>query len=217
MNIIIIDDHQIFAQGVAELIKRSHLDVNNIFMAFSGKEGLAYFNNQHAIDVVITDLNLPHFSGIQVIEYVRQNYPKTKVVVLTQYYSKALTQKLNDLSVDGYLTKNLSHQEIISALWNISSNKKFISQEVKSVFDEYDFSFSSEDTIIDGFIKKHSLSPREVEIMKLLVTNMTNQEIGDQVNISMETVRTHRKNIYRKIGVNNVLDLFKFLRMNDLI
>ena len=105
-----------------------------------------------------------------------------------------------------------SREEILDTVANIKDTDLYITDEIKGLFTEYDLEDDSEeDEKVDIFIRTFSLSKREIEIMDLIIENKSNSEIGNEIYLSPETIKSHRKNIYRKMGVNNVLDLYKLL------
>ena len=120
--------------------------------------------------------------------------------------------QLKDLGISGFLTKNVSRQEILNTIKTSSTEDCYITEEIKGLFKDYFLEeMEDEEDKSDLFIRTFSLSKRELEVMDLVIENNSNTEIGDKIFISAETVKSHRKNIYRKMGVNNVLDLYKLL------
>lgn len=214
MNILLVEDHKSFQEGIALYLNNKFPEAN-VFLANNGKEGLSFFNGR-VIDVAITDLNLPEMNGFDFITEVKSKYPQTKIIVLTMYYNKGIVRKLKQLDVNSFLTKNISLNEISLAIESIKNNSCYVTKEVLSFFQDHEFSSFEEDNMTN-FAKTFSLSERELEILDLIIENKTNQEIGDTSFISSETVKSHRKNIYRKLGVNNVLDLYKLLVANKYI
>jgi DNA-binding NarL/FixJ family response regulator len=130
-------------------------------------------------------------------------------VVLTQYQNKGLIRKLKALKIDGFLTKSCSKEEFVAVLNSSFSGSFSFEKNQESI--ELNDSDLEEKLLLDSFSEISSLSKRETEIIKLLLENRSNQEIAQQLFIGTETVITHRKNIYRKLGVNNILDLYKLV------
>lgn len=212
MKLLIVEDHIAFLEGLVDFLENKLGSDWVISSASSGTSALQIFNQKHSINVLMTDLNLPGINGSELIKEVKNRHPKIKVIVLTMYYSRAIVSRLKELEIDAFLTKNITREEILDALLNINSNEVFITEEIKGLFKDYhmeDAGLHQEN--IDVFIRVYSLSRREIEVMDLMIDNKSNSEIGEEIFVSSETVKSHRKNIYKKMGVNNVLDLYKLL------
>ena len=208
MKVLVVEDHAMFLEYVVSLLKKRE-NVFEIITAKNGKDasGLLHGNK---IDMLITDLNLPKLNGIKLIGRVRAYYPKVKIVVLTQYQNGGLLRKMKNLQVHGFLTKNSSQedfQEMLSTI--ISGNFSFMAGPPPS--NNLDHLNGEEKLLTDSFPKISSLSNRATDLLKPLLENKSNQEVAHQLFIGVETVITHRKNIYRKLGVNNLLDLYKLV------
>lgn len=206
MKVLVVEDHAMFQEYVVSLLKKRE-NVFKVIVAKNGKDAFGMLH-ENKIDMLITDLNMPKLNGIELIEKTRIFYPKVKVVVLTQYQNKGLLRKMKKLEVDGFLTKNSSQEEFHEMLNTvISGNSSFMTGSTPP--NNLDHLNGEEELLIDPFRKMSQLSKRELEINTILLENKSNQEIADQLFIGVETVITHRKNIYRKLGVNNILDLYK--------
>ncbi len=208
MNILVVEDHTMFLEYIVSVLKNRE-NVHNILTASNGKDAFGLLH-ENKIDLLMTDLNLPKINGIQLIERTRKYYPRIKIVVLTQYKNSGLSRKLKNLGVDGFLTKNASQEELNELLSVVISGDSLFTSQLTPE-DHLESITEEEQLLSDSFQKISQLSKRETEIMHILLENKTNKEISDQLKIGVETVITHRKNIYRKLGVNNVLDLYKLI------
>ena len=212
MKLLIVEDHIAFLEGLEEYLNRSLGNEWDIQTANSGKNALQKFNQGNHFDVLLTDLNLPGLNGTELIIEIKKRYPSIKVIILTMYYSRAIVSRLKEMGISAFLTKNVHREEILNTVLNINSIDLFVTEEIQGLFKDYNLENSGyEDENIDVFIRTFSLSKREIEVMDLVIENKSNVEIGEEIFISAETVKSHRKNIYRKMGINNVLDLYKLL------
>ncbi|NOQ73534.1 MAG: response regulator [Crocinitomix sp.] len=208
MKVLVAEDQTMFLEYVVSLLKKRENELE-IIVAKNGKDAFGMIHG-NKIDILITDLNMPKLNGIKLIEKTRASYPKVKIVVLTQYQNKGLLRKMKKLKVDGFLTKNASQEDFHEMLNRvISGNFSFMTDTPSS--NNLDHVNEEEKLLMDPFPKMSQLSKRETEIIKILLENKSNQEIANQLFIGVETVISHRKNIYRKLGVNNILDLYKLV------
>ncbi len=216
MKILVVEDHRALQEGVVNYLKE-HLSqsISEILTASDGEEALRILKTQ-PIDYLITDLNLPKINGLDLIKEVRQMKLSVHILVLTMYYNESIISQLKSLDIQAFLTKNISLSEIEEAIKNIQSNKIYITPEIVSLYNN-DLSVDNDHLIsTTDFAKSFNLSRREKEVLKLLIENLSNEEIGEKIFVSKETVKSHRKNIYRKLGVNNVLDLYKLIVSNNI-
>jgi len=212
MKLLIVEDHIAFLESLEEYLNNNLNKEWEIHTASNGKKALEKFNQGVNFNVLLTDLNLPGINGTELIIELKKRYPKIKIIILTMYYSRAIVSRLKELGISAFLTKNVHREEILNTVLNINNIELFVTDEIKGLFKDYQLEGSDYDEEnIDIFIKTFSLSKREIEVMNLIIENKSNVEIGEEIFVSAETVKSHRKNIYRKIGVNNVLDLYKLL------
>jgi DNA-binding NarL/FixJ family response regulator len=214
MNILIVEDHIALREGVEMFLK--NLDKNNnIYKASDGKEALSLINGNPNIELLITDLNMPEINGFELIENIKKRFPTIKIIVLTMYYNTNIIERLKELNINAFLTKNASLSELSIAIKSFNENKVYITPEIESLFNS-ELQITKNDTLLkDNFATTHSLSNRETEVLGLMVENLPNPEIASKMFVSIETIKSHRKNIYRKLGVNNLLDLYKLLQSSN--
>jgi len=199
--IYIADDHAIFVEGLTEILKgQSHLKI--IGTATDGQE-LVNLMLERKADLVILDINMPKLNGIQCTEWIKKNSPNTKVVILTMFPEKAYIDQLIKAGADGCLLKSRGSKDLLEAIERVVESKSYF------------------DTITD-FINPiehlaYHISEREIEIIRLVVNGLTSAEIADKLFISEHTVKTHRKNIFRKMGINSTGQLATFAINNGLI
>lgn len=216
MNILIVEDHIALREGVEMYLMNLDSD-NKIFKATNGKEALALLNGSSDIKLIITDLNMPEMTGFDLIKNVKSRFPEIKIIVLTMYYNTNIINRLKELNIDAFLTKNASLSELTVAIKSFSKDQVYITPEIESLFDSESLQTKNNPLLKDNFAKTHSLSNRESEVLAYMVENLPNPEIAEKMFVSIETIKSHRKNIYRKLGVNNVLDLYKLLQSSGYL
>lgn len=208
-KVILADDHQFLLEGVLTILKEeASLEV--VATAQNGFELMDAVRRQNP-DLVILDLNMPGYDGLQCLKKIKTNFPRVKVLVLSNYSQPELVEEVKKMEADGYLIKNSSAAELTEAIAAVLSGQKYYpdARELKPVPDDSYF--------FDEFLKKYQLTKREVEIIKLVCREMSTKQIAATLFLSELTVNTHRRNILRKLEIKNVAGLMNFAKQNQLL
>jgi DNA-binding NarL/FixJ family response regulator len=210
IRVVLADDHPLFREGLETLLRREK--EMSVVASFNGGKEVTDFLRNNAADVCILDINMPDQDGIATVKDLRSNKINIPVIVLTTYNDIELIRALLNLDVAGYVLKNSTGEELVTAIRKVLQGGKWFSAEVQQAIAE-DYVNSerkkSEPEII--------LTPREVEIVKLLADEHTNDQIAEKLFISFRTVETHRKNIMQKTGAKNLAGLINFAHTNGLL
>ena len=194
-KIIIIDDHKIFGEGFCSLLEANDFSVKRVFQ--NPILALDYLKKGNDIDIIFTDINMPKVNGIELIEKIKKINFNIKVIMMSMYSEKSIIREAFLNNADGYLSKNCSFDDIKKAINNAFSSLKrknlFINDETANA--------------TDSFVIKYRLTKREKEIVKNILDQKSNSEIGNALSISKRTVETHRKNIMLKLGVKNSIGI----------
>lgn len=208
IQILIVDDHQMFLDGLRTLLSKEK-NFNIAAEANNGKEALDILA-ETAIDLVITDINMPVLSGTDLTKQIKKSFPNIKVLVLTMYNDREIVHEIIMAEAEGYILKNSNKKELINAINRISDHGTYYSNEVISIMTE---NFIAKEKIRD---KIQELSSREKEIISLICQELTSAEIAEKLFLSPLTVETHRKNILRKTNSKTLVGLIKFAIENKL-
>lgn len=205
MNIFLTDDHEILLDGLEKII----LDQEELSVA--GKANtvggtLDQLTRLH-VDLLITDYNLPDDDGLSLVRKVKRKYPDLKIIVLSMHDEGHLVKEILKEGINGYVLKKDSHNELIDAIYAVKHGKIYLSSDVNSILLKG----------LHGEGEQKLLTEREREILKLISQEFTNRQIAEELFISERTVETHRKNIFRKTGTNNMVGLIKYAYANNLI
>ena len=207
IKLLIADDHPILIDGIISLLKteKSFLVIGT---ANNGKEVIDIIENKE-VDVCLLDIHMPHLDGMETTKIIKEKKPEIKIIILTTYNDPEIISELVNLGVAGYVLKNSDKHEIIEAINKVMTGRYYFSAEIEEI-------------IIKGITaKKNSalihFTDREIEIIKLLSKEYTNDKIANELFISYRTVETHRKNIMQKTKSHNLAGLLKYAYCNDLI
>jgi len=213
-TIFIADDHQLFIDGL-RLIFSGNAKYEIAGWGNSGNDILAYINS-HKVDYVITDLNMPGINGIEATEKIKSINPGIKVIAVSMVNDYASVHKMLQAGADGYILKNAGTEELMRALEFAEGGEVYINKEISDIIIKgFRFNQSAEAKKIK--VIKEELTGREKEILFLIVKGFSNQEIADQLSISLPTVKTHRSNILAKCDVKNTASLVRLVMENHLI
>lgn len=190
MRVLLVDDHPVFREGLKKVVD-SHPRLRVVAEASSLDEGRQQINTCRP-DVLITDLRLAQQSGRELIRYARDQHPELRVVVITVQNRSDDVLAAVQAGASAYLTKGASRAEMLEALDQVLKGRSFIQPEV---------AHHLADTPVSGKspTKEAEMSPREREILELLVSEKSPKEIGLRLCLSVSTVKTHIQSLYRKL------------------
>lgn len=208
IRILLVDDHDIVMDGIASIISEApHLQVVGKASSAPVAEQLVA---QLQPDLVLTDISLGEVSGLQLTRNIVQAFPAVKIIVLTMHDGVQYISSLLDAGALGYLLKNVRQEELFTAIEQVMAGRQYLQQSIAGVY--------ARNIRAQQQAEKHSsLSPREIEIIRLIALEFTTAEISRQLFLSEHTIETHRKNIIRKTGVKSVIGLMNYAREQGLL
>jgi DNA-binding NarL/FixJ family response regulator len=208
IKLMIVDDHQMFIDGVKSLLRKEK-QFEFIAEANTGEEALRLMESMQP-DILITDISMPGMSGNELIEKVKAKNPEIKILVLSMHNEAEVISEIMMQEAEGYILKNTGRQELSSALHKIADGGTFYSDEVLlSLMRKVKKEAKRDKEVVQ-------LSERELEVVRLVVQEMSNEEIAGKLFISKRTVETHRKNINQKTNMKTVVGLIKFAIRNEI-
>lgn len=187
IRILIVDDHPVVRQGLAAMIDREP-DMAVVGQICNGREAVAAFR-QHQPDVTLMDLRMPEMDGVAAITAICKEFENCRIIVLTTYDGDEDIYRGLKAGAKGYLLKDAEPDELLAAIRVVNAGQKYIPASVGAKLAER-----------VGILQ---LSPRELEVIRLMATGKTNQEIGAVLQISEGTVKYHVNNILSKLGVSD--------------
>ena len=184
IKLLIVDDHRILVAGLKKLFENS-ATVQVTGVAFSGKECRSAIIKELP-DVILLDINLPDASGIDLCKEIKSQHPEIKIVALSSFNEYAIVRRMLENGASGYVVKNAMPEEIKMSVEMAANNASFLCEE------------------IDLLMRKRSknpiwLTPREKELLKLIVDGFTNHEIAEKMFLGVETINSYRKNLLIKL------------------
>ncbi len=202
INILIADDHQIVIEGL-KMILEAYEELHVVAEVNNGVQVLSYLES-NPVDIVILDINMPEMDGIQCAKKIKKNYPEIKVIILTMYAQKSFVEEILKIGIDGCLLKNNTGKELAEAIKRVHSGSSYFDQ-IQNFNDN------------DQKHREYKISDREIEIIRKLAEGMTSSQISATLFISEHTVKTHRKNILRKLDLHSSSELIKYALNQGII
>jgi two-component system, NarL family, response regulator DegU len=207
-SIIIIDDHQLFREGVKRILDfESSFDV--VAEGDDGSEAMDLVET-HKPDVVIMDINMPNMNGVEATKMLVNRYPETKVIILSIHDDENYVQHALKTGAQGYLLKEMDADALIDAVRVVAEGGSYLHPKVThNLVKEYRRLAAEEgadrDSIHTIEIRRplHLLTRRECEVLQLLADGKSNRAIGETLYISEKTVKNHVSNILQKMNVND--------------
>lgn len=205
-TIVIIDDHEMFREGLASLVQKSG-QFELLGQADDGKSGLQLIEDVLP-DVAVVDVSMPSLGGLDVLQSVKYQKLRSKVILLTSSDDPGLARKAVDRKVDGYVLKEDAYRELQDAILAVSEGKQYLSPSISAAL----ISTGSATSGPAG-----SLSKREREVLAWIAEGLTDKEIADSLSIGIGTVRTHRTRIREKLDLHTPGELVRFAVDHDIV
>lgn len=202
-KIYIVDDHQLIIDGVKLMLSNTKCKIvgesNSTMKALSEIPKLRP-------TIVICDISMPEMTGLELVKRLKQQNPSLKVMMLSMFDNPALLNDLMHSNIDGFVLKNKGKDELVYAIEQIARGQVYFSPEIMQH--------------LLGFRKSNSLprlTLREIEVIKLLDEGLSSSQMACKLNISENTIETHRRNILRKTDTHSATELLRYARDNKLI
>ena len=214
IKVLLVDDHQIVRDGIKALLSGVN-DIEVVGEASDGNEALIKTEklNPH---IIIMDISMPEMSGIEVTKTITQNFPLIKVLILSMFTEEDFIMNAIAVGIKGYLPKNTTREELLKAIRTIYNGKEYYGDLISQIILKSYISNAQKKNIPEGK-DINCLSLREIEILKLIVEGLNNQEIADKLFISIRTVESHKSHIMQKLELKTTVDMVKFAIKNNLV
>ena len=202
LKILIIDDHELVRGGIKAMLKSVKKYRFKISEAECCEDALDMVAT-HDFDIILVDYQLPDSLGPETITQIKKVKPKAKTLALSNYDEYTCIKNMIKAGANGYVLKNISPAELIKAIETILDEKKYYSGDVAKqmkIFRRKKLEGSYQQ-------KKYGLSNRQLEILRMIYSGMTNEDISLKLNLAKRTIDTHRYNMILKFGVKNTAAL----------
>jgi DNA-binding NarL/FixJ family response regulator len=187
IRIIAADDHALLRRGIASLVN-AEPDMALIAQAATGREAIEQFR-LHRPDIILMDLQMPEMGGIEAMNVIRDEFSDARIIVLTTYAGDVQALRALRAGARGYLLKGHVHTDLLQTIRAVHAGQKRVPPEVAAE--------------LAGYAGQDELTPREIEVLRLIAGGNANKEIAFRLAIAEETVKTHITNILGKLEAND--------------
>ena len=212
IKVLVADDHTILRDGICALLALAE-DMEVVGEASNGSEALEMVEKVNP-DVVLMDIAMPIMNGLEATLRLHKEFPRTRVLVLTQYDDREYVLPAIQAGASGFISKIAASSELISGIRSVYRGDSFLSPSVaKFLVQEY----QHEGSLEDRYDPYQQLTDREREILKLIAEEYTTRQIAEMLVVSMKTVEGHRSNLMAKLDIHDRIGLVKYALRKGII
>jgi DNA-binding NarL/FixJ family response regulator len=210
INIILVDDHALFRLGIKGALMALRNEICIVGEADSGKAFFSLLETTQA-DIVLLDVMLPDMTGIEIARRLRKERPEIKILVLSAENTHDVVRELLNIGIEGFISKRQgAGDDLKEAIFAIASGLEYFGKDIAPL-------------IYDIFVSKKKstelavFTDREKEVIALCRDGLLSKEIADRLNLSPRTVDSHKNNIFKKLGINNTVEMVQYALKHGII
>jgi DNA-binding NarL/FixJ family response regulator len=212
-RILVADDHDVVRQGVRALLEgQPGWEVCG--EAVDGRQAVEQARRLKP-DLVVLDIGMPEMNGLEAARRILESRPQTEVLILTMHDSEQLIREVVRAGARGYVLKSDAGRTLVAAVQALREHKPFLTARVSEIVLEAYREGSAAPA--DEHITGSDLTPRELEIVKLIAEGRSGPQVAAVLGISVKTVETHRTNVMRKLDLHSVTELVRYAIRNNLV
>ena len=215
-RILVADDHAVVRRGVRSLLETEPgLEVS--YEAADGLEALDCVK-KHRPDLVLLDLTMPELNGLDAVREIREASPETNILILTMHFSEDVAREAFRCGAHGYVLKSDADVDLLSAVRHVQQRKPFFTGKLAlSLVDSFIQAPETGEATAEHPLPGTPLTAREVEILQMLASGMSNKQIAPAIGLSIRTVESHRNHIMHKMKFDSFSELVRFAIRHHLI
>jgi two-component system response regulator NreC len=212
INILVVDDHSLVREGIIAMLSGVE-SFSIIGDAASGEESIPMVEALNP-DVILMDINMPGLNGIETSKVLLTKNAALRIIILSMDVTQEYISEAIKAGVSGYLAKDSKKDVLIQAIRKVNSGEQYFGERVSEVIFKGFYSQSKGEKIAK---QNKDLSKREVEVLKLITSGMSNRDIADKLFISIRTVDAHRNHIMQKLSLKSTAELVKYAIKEQII
>lgn len=208
IRVLLVDDHHIVRKGIRSSLQE-HPEISVVGEASNGKIAVEKAS-ELSPDIILMDINMPEMSGSKATKIIQDRFPKIKIIALTVHDNQEYVKEILDSGAQGYLLKNTTPEQLVLAVKSVAEGGAFFSPSVSRLMLEH---YKTE---AKGS-KKSAITPREKQVLAMLVDGNSNKEMAAHFNLGVRTIETHRAQLLKKTGARNSIELCRLAIEQKLI
>jgi len=215
VKLALVDDHKLFRDGLAELIG-GFTEYKVIIEADNGYDLIQQLKDKDVPDIILLDINMKEMDGFETAEWLKEHHPKIKILVLSMYENENAIIRMLKSGARGYVLKDIRKKELEQALASLVSKGYYYTEmitgkliHVISTLDETKPGQSLKDLV--------SITPREIEFLKLACTDLTYKDIAEKMHLSIHTIDGYRDALFEKLNVKSRIGLALYAIKNKIV
>lgn len=208
ITILLVDDHKLIRDSWSFILNSDSRF--QVIGETSNADEAVEISKDKKPEIVLMDINMTPVNGFEATKLVRKYSPGSKVIGISMHSMPAYARRMLQLGAMGYVTKNSSKDELLTAIVEVHNGKKYICDEVKNILAQQELEEEG------GPPDMNVLSRREIEIVQLIKEGLSSKEIALRLDISLKTVEVHRYNILKKLSLKNTAALVNFINVHGL-
>lgn len=214
IKIVLADDEELFRVGMFHILSSDEA-IEIVYQASNGRELMDYLHTAKELpDLVIMDIKMPEFNGVEATKLVSSQFPKVGIIALTTYNTKPFIRNMIDVGASAYLVKNSPTENVLQTIKQVFKNGFYYDT---FVLDALKVSKNKHKLESLSVFDESFITQRESEVLEQICLQRTSQEIAEKFFISKRTVEVHRKNLLEKTGAKNLAGLVIFAIKNNLV
>ena len=211
IQVIVVDDHRLFRVGLKAAFATSHPDIRVAGEADCGEELFDVLASTPA-DLVLLDINLPDIGGADVARRLRSDYPAVKILAVSAENTSETIQAMLEAGIDGFVSKQKSDaDELAEAIRTVMSGLEYFGRDISSIIFSVYVSKKKTTAVTNEF------TGREREIILACRDGLMCKEIADRMGVSINTINTHKKRIFQKLGINTTIEMVQYALKKGII
>ena len=215
IKLALVDDEQLILEGIRMLLSME----KNISVAYMTTLAADFIDHLETLeqddfpDIAMIDIQMQPMNGFELVEILKKKHPELKIIILSSHYKSSVLGYMVKLGVSAFLPKNSNKKSFIDAIEAVDKNGMYFTKEDHEMLTSYMNTPSRKKSLFDN---QETISSREIDVVKLICQEKTNQEIADILFLSPRTVESHRQRILDKIGAKNTVGIVIYAIINNI-